>query len=205
MTRSRSCRKAIDFIQPGRGLFDVRVIFASLLAVMLASCASQQKYMGHPVSQKSFMIAGGETVTLPVTAAGPIPAENEQFKIEVAGFSVGPSKVENGKKALIWGFALTNKVSVKLESVVVEEVAPTNQPKILVSDSAPESKNGVWRGSAQEIIPSAQTTPWLFENGTSTFIYRFSIKPKNAPVVVLYQPSSFAVQSKAVFRQMIGQ
>ena len=63
----------------------MKYILAVLLTIHMA-CACAQQYMGHTVTNMPFPIARGKTVSLPVTDAGPIPAENE--KIGYADFVV---------------------------------------------------------------------------------------------------------------------
>lgn len=177
-------------------------LFSSLISLaFIAGCAQKQKYMGHEVIDQKFVIAGGKEITTKVTRSGPIPAQNDLFKIEVAGFSVGPSKEEPGKSAITWGFAFTAKTGAEVEKVEVELVYPGEESKRFVLDTAPQLSNRVWRGNTDGTVINSNTTPWLYESGTSTFLFKFTIH-SNSQVSELYQPSSFPEQSKVIFRKM---
>lgn len=176
----------------------------SFLTVLLAGCASQNTYMGHKVVDMPFTVAGGKTVSLPITDAGPIPAENQSFKIEVAGFTVGPSKDNPSQAMLTWRFGLTAKSSQTLERVVVEEVAPAAVEKLLVEDHAPALKDKVWSGSSQPIEASKTSTPWLYTDKASIYVFRFTIKARGEPDAVFYQPAWFSKPAKEKFREMIA-
>lgn len=176
----------------------------SLLTVGLAGCASQNTYMGYKVVDMPFNVAGGKTVSLPITDAGPIPAENQSFKIEVAGFTVVPSKDNPSQAILIWQFTLTARSSQTLERVVVEEVAPTDVEKLLVEDHAPLLKGKIWSRTSQPIEASKTLTPWLYTDKASIFVFRFTIKAREEPDTVLYQPAWFSKPVKEMFREMIA-
>lgn len=158
--------------------------------------------MGYQVKDVVFSIAGGQSVTLPMTVAGPIPAENDTYKIEVAGFSVGPSKEKSSETQLTWGFALSAKKSVNLKQVLVEQVSPGDVEKKMLKDTSASLKNGMWRGSAEPVPLNENETPWLYESGSSTFIFKITIQAEGQNDVVLYQPSTFPQQSKEIFRNM---
>jgi hypothetical protein len=175
------------------------LVIASLL---LVAAAPERTYMGHRVVDRDFTIAGGETVSLPVTDAGPIPAENPAFKIEVAGVSIQKSIA--GPK-LAWKFALTAKTAKTLEHVLVEEVHPSEVAKVLVDDPSPSLQDKIWSSATAGIEPNPGTTAWLFTEEASVFVFRFTITPAGGPSVVLYQPAWFAPPQKEAFRQAIAQ
>jgi hypothetical protein len=175
----------------------------SILRTAAPSASSNQPtrtYMGHRVVDMNFPIAGGETVSLPVTDAGPIPAESPAFKIEIAGVSIdGPKQA-----TLAWKFALTSKTSKTLEHVLVEEVHPSEVAKVLVDDPSPSLKDKIWSSTTAGIEPNPSTTAWLFTEVASVFVFRFTITPAGSPPVVLYQPAWFSPPSKEAFRQAIA-
>ncbi len=81
-----------------------------LLISTLVGCASKSKetYMGYDVISMPFNVAGGDVIHLPVTDAGVIPAKGNGFKMQVAGFNVGESKVNKNEAELVWGFAFSS-------------------------------------------------------------------------------------------------
>ena len=178
----------------------VLIVLAS--AIFFLTCNSTKTYMGYKVIDESFKISGGEVITLPITNAGPIPAENDYYKIEVAGFSAGPSKEHQNQTCLNWNFAFSAKKTVLLQQVKIELVAPGNESKVIIQDRTPIIKRYVWSGSPKPILLNKRSTPWLFESGSSTFIFKITIKSKGNKDSVLYQPSIFSEQSKMVFRNM---
>lgn len=179
-------------------MFKIFITVAGLF--VLASCASTSTYMGYPVKQVPFNLAGGTTVNLPITPAGPIPAETPHYKVEVAGIFKGPSKSNPGKTDMWWGFSVTNKNRASLESVLVERVYPDADVIPMISDNQPVVKNGVWSAGTQPLEINSENLPWLFSATPTTFVYRFTIKAKDIPAEILYQPSSYSGQVKALFR-----
>lgn len=171
--------------------------------------------MGYEVREMQFPIAGGEVVSLPVTYAGPIPAENRAFKIEVAGFNIQPALFEPKRATLVWQFSLTAKSLKALDRVVVEEVFPSDVAKVLVDDKAPSLQHAVreprpgdradrWLASTAGLEPSSTSTPWLFTPEASIFVFRFTIEAAGKSPVVLYQPAWFSSPAKEAFRQTIA-
>lgn len=178
------------------------VILSACIA--LAACASSQTQTSRGVHNATFVIAGGQVVTLPMTPAGPIGAENEKVKILVAGFGIVPSKQNEKQAVLLWGFDFEAKLTKKLESVTVEEVSPSRTPITLVADASPALKNGVWSGTASPMPANPTSTPWLFSKEQSVYVFRFTIKLPGEPAFVLYQPAWFSGSAKQSFQQIIG-
>jgi len=176
-----------------------------VLLFLLATAARERTYMGHQVVDMQFPIAGGKTVSLPVTDAGPIPAEDRAFKIEAAGLSIQPSLFGSKQALLAWQFGLTSKTSEALERVVVEEVFPGNVAKVLVDDQSPSLSGKMWSGSTAGVEPNPTSTPWLFTEESSTFVFRFTITPADSKrPVILYQPAWFSRPVKEKFLQTIA-
>src|SRR5689334_6598337 len=115
----------------------LRTIVIVVLSFMSA-IALGREFMGHKVIDAPFVVAGGKTVVLPVTDAGPIPAEDRKAKIETAGFIITRSKEDPKLALIVWTFGLTNKSIKTIESISVSEVAPSDVEKLLVSDAAPK-------------------------------------------------------------------
>jgi hypothetical protein len=178
-------------------------LFLLAAVFLLTSAARERTYMGQKVVDLSVPIVGGETLSLPVTAAGPIPAENRAFKVEVAGFNVHPSLVGPREATLSWGFVFTSKASKELARVLVEEVYPGEVAKVVVDDRSPALKDKMWSGRSAAVLPSPDTTAWLYIEEPSLFVFRFTITPLGKSPVVLYQPAWFSPPVKGQFRQVI--
>jgi len=161
--------------------------------------------MGYQVVDKEFPIAGGKTVSLPVTQDGPIPAENQDFKIDVAGFSVQPSILNPKQAALTWHFALTAKTAKTLDRVLVEEVYPDAVATTMVDDHSPSLKEKAWFSNLAGVQANPIFVEWLFSERDSVFVFRFTITPAGSPPVVLYQPAWFSRPVKEQFRQVVKQ
>ncbi|HWM93252.1 MAG TPA: hypothetical protein VN493_20990 [Thermoanaerobaculia bacterium] len=172
---------------------------------LLGVAASERTYMGHRVIEMQFPIAEGKKVSLPMTDAGPIPAEDKNFKVEAAGVSLQPMFLSPKNANLTWGFALTAKASQNLERVTVQEVHPSEVAKAFVDDQSPALKGQVWSGSAVGVEPNPNSTAWLFQDGSSIFVFRFTIKPVGKRAVVLYQPVRFSQPAKEALRMTIRQ
>lgn len=192
----------------------LRLPFLVVASLLLAAAGKPRTYMGYEVREMQFPVAGGEVVSLPVTDAGPIPAENRAFKIEVAGFNIQPALFEPKRATLVWQFSLTAKSGTALERVVVEEVFPGDVAKVLVDDQTPSLVHATrepgpgdradrWLGSTAGVEPTSASTPWLFTQEASIFVFRFRIHPAGRAPVVLYQPAWFPPPSKEAFRQTI--
>jgi hypothetical protein len=168
---------------PAIGLFAILV---------LAGCASGDFAMVCPIS-------GGETVTFVLTPRGPKAAENDDFL--VVGASIMPN-VE--KKQFVYSFGLWAKKDKAPKHVTVEDVSE-EQIELLVDDAAPklESKN-VWK---QDTPPKTAADPrlgWLYHEGNSPRIYRFTIVTDDGRQLVMYQLSIYPVFIKEPLRKLLG-
>lgn len=181
-----------------------KIVLLLCMSAVLSACSVPQPRGGAGIHNKSFKIAGGETISLPMSDAGPIGAENDKAKVLVAGFVVGPSKEKEKQAILAWSFDLEAKPTLKnLEAVKVEEVAPSKIAITLIEDNTPVLKDGVWSGNASPIPANQASIPWLFSNERSEFVFRLTIKPVGEPSFVLYQPAWFSSAAKQGFRKII--
>jgi len=170
-----------------------------ILIMFVAGCASNTKnntYMGYQVFYKNYQIANDEIISLPITKAGPIPAEDKSYKIEVAGIMTGPSKKEIGKSSLVFGFSFSIKKSNQLSRVLVEQVYPAKQSIVLIEDNNPKNENKSWSNRTAPIEINKSNLPWFYEKGTTTFVFKITIESANGEITTLYQPSSFFEQAK---------
>lgn len=170
--------------------------FGIVIMVALAGCASQRSYHGQKVTDMPFPVAGGTTLMLPVTDGGPIPAQNDDIKIQVAGFVLHRAADHRSAPELSWTFAFTSRTGHRIEQVLVEEVGQGSTPRLMLADGAPRLEGGNWSGSTKAVSADPESAPWLYANSASVFVFKFSIKPEGMPVQTLYQPSWFSAQAK---------
>lgn len=176
-----------------------------ILILFLAGCGAttQRTYMGYKVFDVSYPVANNQILSFPVTDAGPIPAENDNYKIEVTGFSVGPSTEDPKKALLTWNFRLRTKKASKIETIQIDEIAPTYVEKMVLKEVNPKIKNGLWSGSLEPIEASSTSTPWLYDDKASFYVYRFTIKAENSEPVILNQLVWFSKPAKKSFQHTI--
>lgn len=182
------------------------MIRTTILLVLscMSGVALGREFMGLKVIDVPFVVAGGKTVLLPVTDAGPIPAEDRKARIEAAGFIIARTE-DNPKLALIvWTFGLTNKSIKSIQSISVAEVAPTDVDIPLVHDAAPHLQEKYWTGNATPIAATRELVPWLFADGASTFVFRITINEGGNDSRVYLQPAWFSSEVKAQYREMIA-
>lgn len=179
-------------------MFSIKHVLAIPLILFVGSAFSQT-YMGQKVVNMPFPIAGGKILMLPVTDGGPIPAQNDKIKIQVAGFHVGPRKDNKKIPELTWVFGFTSKNDQKIKKVSIEEIAsddPTIQP---IHDDTPQLKDNDWSASTESIEVNSRTLPWLYSSKPSIFVFKFAIAMEGEPEIVLYQPTWFPAKVKALF------
>ena len=174
-----------------------------LALACISVAALGREFRGHQVIDTPFEIAGGKTVVLPITDAGAIPAEDRKARIEVAGFVIARSKDDPRLAMIVWSFGLTNKPLKNVESIEVAEVAPAKAVVTLVHDTAPTFEKKYWKAGTVPSSATRESVPWLFSEGTSTFVFRFTINERGKDSRVYFQPASFSSEAKAHFRKMI--
>lgn len=176
-----------------------------VLILFLAGCGAttQRTYMGYKVFDVSYPVANNQILSFPVTDAGVIPAETDNYKIEVTGFSVGPSPEDPKKALLTWHFTLRTKKANKIETIQIDEIAPTNVEKMVLKEVNPTIKNSLWSGSLEPIEASSTSTPWLYDEKASFYVYRFTIKAENSDPVILNQLTWFSKPAKKSFQYTI--
>src|SRR5690349_18161759 len=137
--------------------------------------------MGMKVKKQSFQISGGQSVELPVTDGGPIPATVGDITVEVAGPIFGPSKTTQGKAALTWVFSLSMPTARTFKSALVENVSgQTAQAVVTQADVAtkphqfPDGKElSILQLRGQDIDIGPESTPWVYQDGVTTVVFRF--------------------------------
>jgi hypothetical protein len=174
-----------------------RAISAGLLALLCAVAAARGS------ETEVFQIAGVGPMELPMTEDGAPPAKNRKMKVDFAGFMVGKRAGNPREAALIWTFGFRNKSLKNIESVRVEEVSPTDVAIVRVLDESPKLIDRGWIGTAEPQVATRETQPWLYSQGMSVFVFRFTVKERGQEPQVLYQPTVFSPEAKQAFRRMI--
>lgn len=173
-----------------------KLISITFITIFISGFTGNRTHMGDRVEEVPFQLASGEVVYLPVTKAGrPVPAENDSFKIEVAGIQI-PGKEPGKKLSMIWSFMLTSKKPVELEYVHIDQVFPGNTSIRILNDEEPSLNESVWFGNQEPVLINKTFTPWLYEDGISIFIFKITIKVNSQAPTVLYQPSMIPESAK---------
>jgi hypothetical protein len=161
------------------------------LTAMLCGCSTTS-------SMRTFTIAGGQTIELPIARGGAIPTENPDVKIEVTGFML------DGKaKEVTYAFGFTEKKRETPRSVKVEDVTGSSA-ELLVEDKLPQLEaTGFWKGSAKPRGKGDSGLSWLNEAGDTTKVFRFTIVTADGRELVMYQASVWSGASKPLIRQAI--
>lgn len=160
--------------------------------IILASCGSQ--------STKVQTVGAGGAIQSQRSGGKLAPAENDRYAVTNAELG---AIILDGQHYLRWSFALRIKQPVQLRSVRVEDI--TNAAPIsYISDQAPQVTGGQWIGYSGAIEPNAAAIPWLYDNTTTTRIFRIAITDLNNQVSVLNQNVSYSPQSKKELRKWYG-
>lgn len=171
----------------------MRMLF-SVLPLLLVGCTPTRTYQGQPVKDVPFVIAGGQVIQHPITDGGPLPAENEFFKIEAAGLAFSR---DQGNPTLRWVFGMTGKKGQKVDRVLIEMVAPHDPALVLVDDKNPSFKGRNWSASTIPFPATKDKTPWLYQPNASVFVFRFTISVSGQTDQILFQPTWFSARMKA--------
>lgn len=172
-----------------------KLFLIPLLFILLSGC--MKTHNGFVVLDKKFKIDGGNTITLPMTRVGPLPAENELYKIVSAGHLSSMTRGEPEKSFITWSFMFKSKSSEPIESVTVEYVSTEGDLFPMVEDKDPELKDDHWGGKSKRYAMTESESPWLYSNSDSVFLFKFTIVGADKSVSVLYQPSLTTKEAKA--------
>lgn len=176
---------------------------ALLAPLLMAACATGTTYLGRSVTETPFKVDGGQTVMLPMTNAGALPAETEQFKIEMAGVHAALTAGQPEQSKLTWVFSTLVKKREPIEFVTVERVTEEGELIPLVDDRTVALKNSSWVGRSKSQDMSSTSSPWLYQQGDSKFLFKFTLRVAGKAPVVMYQPSLIGRQAKAIYLDVI--
>ena len=163
-----------------------------LALLILAGCATGDFGIVCPIS-------GGETVTFVLTPRGPKSAENDDFL--VVGAAIMPD-IEH--KQFVYSFGLFAKKEKAPKHVTVEDVSE-EKIELLVDDAAPKlDAKFVWKQDSPSKNATDPRLGWLYHEGNSPRVYRFTITTDDGRKLVMYQLSSYPVFIKEPLRKMLG-
>jgi hypothetical protein len=144
----------------------------------------------------SVAVFGDRKVTVVLKDGMPIPAEDKNIKIHTTGLVSGPDKVDPARRAIFWIFGFTQKQGPKIIGIKIEEVSSDKADRLVINDSEPVLKKDSWSFSAEPVVISESSTPFMYENRNSAFLFRFTIQFEGGSQSVLNQMSIFPVQAK---------
>lgn len=108
--------------------------------------------------------------------------------------------ISEGKLIPTFGFDINSKK--KLLKVRVEDVTG-KEAVLMVEDTAPVVERAHWKGNSAPRSITPDGVPWLFVDGDTLTVFRFSVLLEgDAEPVVIYQPSVFGEASKQRLRMM---
>jgi|SRR6266850_2107733 len=169
------------------------VVMAVLIATLgQTAAAQQQKVVEIP-------IAGGQRISVAIADAGPVPAENERLKIEVAGMLIRAAHEGQPGPFLLWNFSFRSKDGFVPIAVAVDDV--TADPLVaVVNDTAPVLQNAIWGGRARPILINATNLPWVYEEKPTIKVFRFTVRQADGSASVLHQLAWFPASAKKAIR-----
>lgn len=159
---------------------------------------------------KTFTISGGQVVELAVSERGALPAKADGVRVEIAGPIFGPSKNSSEKVALVWAFTLSVPKDAKYSSLTIENVTDAEAKLIATQDQPPVRTLKVPDGKELHLLElrglpsdiSAESTPWVYQDGTTTIIFRFTLKRSSENGITLHQLTMFGQEQKVQIQKM---
>jgi hypothetical protein len=163
------------------------------VAALLGACATRS------VQLRTFKIAGGVAVDLPMTKAGAMPVESYDVKIRLTGFVL-----DEDKREITYTFAFIEKKAAVPRSVRVDDVTGETA-EILVIDTAPEiTPSGYWQGNTMPRRKGDSSLDWLSDNGDTYKVFRFSITTADGRPLVIYQAAMWPADAKPLIRTILN-
>ena len=179
-----------------------RLGFATLLASSIPVPVSSQEAAKPEILH--FKIVNGETIAIPMTNNG-LFTENEAFSITSVGFRLDTTGDENEPTTIHWEFSIRLKSNFQIKNITVEEVAPSKEGQIFISDDAPIFSNNKWVGRCKSFTPSKSSFPELYSAGETVFVFKVSILPLDGKALVLYRPLWLSQPLKLFYLMKLGQ
>lgn len=142
---------------------------------------------------RTLQLGDGSEISHAWDEAGPLPASNDWVKVEVAGYLLSEDKVGEGF-SWTWTFTLDmNNPGVNL--IVISDVSDANVVRLVEADEG-VFHSGKWLAQSASMPVSGFHQPWLFKDGDTVRVMRFSLADIHGETRILYQPVLFSHASK---------
>ena len=128
----------------------MRNLILLALPLLLVGCVAPR------ASLRSYQVAGGRTVQLPVSAAGARSSETVNIKIDVTGFMIDGDKAE-----LTYEFGFTSKTNQALRAVTVEDVTGATAVTLVDDSNLTFDTSGYWKGQSAPRRVGDPSLDWL--------------------------------------------
>ena len=163
-----------------------------LAAAGVAACSNDRD--NPPAGGSKFLTLGdGSTIEHPWDEAGPLPASNDWVNVEVAGYMLAENREGPGYN-WTWTFTLALKQS-DIDLVAVSDVTDRPSSRLVGPDEG-IFNGSKWLAQSESVPVSGFHLPWLFREGESVRILRFSIANEAGETRILYQPVLFTHEGK---------
>lgn len=173
----------------------LRLGLPALLAACLAGCAE----LGGGRPAVTVKISGGQTLTFALDPKiGPIPAENDDFKVQVARLLPIKDKPE-----AFYGFQMVVKKDGAPRRVIVDDVSDDSPVRVL-DDEKPVVRNHLWQKSTRTLGPADDEIKWIYQIDDSYRVFHFTIVTADGKTEELYQASYYPGFVKLFIRRGLG-
>jgi len=141
---------------------------------------------------------------MPISKAGALPAENEDYKVETAGLDASLKSGDPHGSHYNWVFSFAPKRDAALEYVQVEKVHPDGVLERVLDDDHPVFQDGSWYGRSVEQCVECEAAAWMYTPGDSMFLFRITVKPRDGGPAVMFQPALITAESKAHYARVLA-
>jgi len=148
----------------------------------LAGCASTS-------GPRERLLADGEVIIFDYADGAPQVSENSWASVVKAGMGANAAK-----KKIHWTFTLDAKVE-DIVNVKISEVYYTDGVPVLNTGRIKAEKSR-YNMRSRSVKISKEVTPWLYEKGSTEFIFKIVLKNGRGERRILYQPSIQTAETK---------
>ncbi len=167
-----------------------RKISVWFVFALIAGCGAPDAPDADP---RTLLLGDGSQISHPWDDAGPLPASNDWVNVEVAGYLLSENKEGEGF-SWTWTFTL-GLANPDVELVAVSDVSDASTVRLVAPGDGVFNK-GKWLAQSESMPVSGFHLPWLFKDGESVRILRFSIADKQGRTRILYQAVLFTHAGK---------
>ncbi|WP_156876871.1 hypothetical protein [Paludibacterium yongneupense] len=143
-------------------------------------------------------------MNMSMSAAGALPAESEDYKVETAGLDASLKSGDPAGSHYNWVFSFAPKRDAALEYVLVDKVHPDGSLERVLDDRAPVFRDGSWYGRSVEQCVECEAAAWMYTVGDSLFLFRITVKPCAGEETVMLQPALITGESKAHYGRVLA-